>query len=78
MAKATTVAALMRDWRKARPVSELMREWRTVAGLSTSEAGERIGLSGRTVEQIEQGRRRDGDVLTALALQALIAEARGD
>lgn len=55
----------------------LMREWRTITGLSASDAGARLGLSGRTIEDIEQGRSRAGDVLAQLGLQKLIEEAKG-
>lgn len=53
-------------------VADLMREWRNVAGLSTEQAGARVGLSARAIEDIEQGRRRAGDELTALGLKKLI------
>ena len=59
-----------------RTVAELMREWRRVAGLSTSAAGERLGLSSRAIEDIEQGRRRAGDELTKIALKHLIQAAK--
>lgn len=36
-------------------VADLMRAWRRAAGLTTA-AGERLGLSARTIEDIEQGR----------------------
>ena len=57
-------------------VADLMRQWRAVAGLSTTEAGSRLGLSPRTIEDIEQGRRRTGDQLSMIALSALLTEAR--
>lgn len=41
------------------------------------DVGDRLGLSGRTIEDIEQGRSRAGDVLAQLGLQKLIEEARG-
>lgn len=53
-----------------------MKEWRSLRGLSTAEAGAKLGLSARSIEDIEQGRRRDGDVLTTIALAALIADAK--
>lgn len=54
-------------------VADLMREWRKLAGISNAVmAGERLGLSGRAIEDIEQGRRRDGDELTRLGLLRLI------
>lgn len=54
----------------------LMREWRRLACLSTAEAGERVGLTSRAIEDIEQGRRRAADVLTTIALRALIASVK--
>lgn len=53
-----------------------MKEWRRLLGLSTAEAGAKLGLSARSIEDIEQGRRRDGDVLTTIALAALINGAK--
>lgn len=52
----------------------LMRRWRQMAGLSTEQAGARLGLSPRSIENIEQGRARAGDELTRVALLALIAK----
>ena len=57
-------------------VADLMREWRAVAGLNTTEAGAIVGLSGRTISEIEQGRIRGGDALTAIALKKLIYDAK--
>jgi predicted transcriptional regulator len=54
--------------------ADLMRQWRAAAGLSTTEAGSRLGLSSRTIEDVEQGRRRAGDQLSMIALNALIRE----
>lgn len=48
-----------------------MRQWR--AGLSTTEAGELLGLSRRTIEGIEQGKRFK---LTKLLLVAMDAVRR--
>lgn len=62
--------------RPEKSVADLMRDWRRRTGLNTAEAGERLGLSGRAIEDIEQGRRRAGDVLTALALKNLIKTAK--
>ena len=42
--------------RKSASVADLMREWRKLAGLKTTAAGERLGLSARAIEDIEQGR----------------------
>ena len=53
-----------------------MREWRRLLEISTAEAGKKLGLSSRAIEDIEQGRRRAGDVLTTVALAALIADAK--
>jgi predicted transcriptional regulator len=56
-------------------VADLMREWRRLAGLNTAAAGERLRLSSRAIEDIEQGRRRVGDELARIALQKLIEDA---
>lgn len=56
--------------------AELMREWRRLTGLNTVGAGEELGLSSRSIEDIEQGRSRDGDALTQYGLEALIAQAK--
>lgn len=56
--------------------ADLMREWRTLAKLNTAAAGERLRMSGRSIEDIEQSRRRAGDVLTQIALEALIEAAK--
>jgi hypothetical protein len=53
-----------------------MREWRGLAGLNTAQAGERLGLSSRSIEDIEQGRRRADDRLTEIALRKLIEDAK--
>ena len=55
---------------------DLMREWRTLAGLNATEAGARLGLSGRAIEDIEQGRRRVDDELARIALNKLIDDAK--
>lgn len=57
-------------------VADLMRHWRTAASLTTAEAGERLGMSGRSIEDIEQGRRRDGDRLAEIALKKLIDDCK--
>lgn len=62
--------------RSEKPVADLMREWRAAAGLSTAQAGERVGLSRRTIEDIEQGRVRANDELTRLGLFFLIKNAK--
>ncbi len=59
-----------------RSVADLMREWRGLAGLNTAQAGERLGLSSRSIEDIEQGRRRADDRLTEIALRKLIEDAK--
>ena len=61
--------------RAIKTIAVLMREWRYVAGLSTVEAGKRLGLSGRTVEDIEQGRSRVDDEFARIALKKLIEDA---
>ena len=55
-------------------IARLMRDWRKAAGINTADAGARIGLSGRSIEQIEQGRRRASDELTRIALKKLLAD----
>lgn len=57
-------------------VADLMRTWRSLAGLSTAEAGARLGLTGRAIEDIEQGRRRADDELARIALKKLIADCK--
>jgi transcriptional regulator with XRE-family HTH domain len=52
-----------------------MRAWRAAAGLSTANAGERLGLSSRAIEDIEQGRRRAGDIMARIALEKLCTDA---
>jgi transcriptional regulator with XRE-family HTH domain len=61
---------------RTKPVADLMREWRKLAGLNTAAAGERLGLSSRAIEDIEQGRRRVDDELTRVALKKLIDDAK--
>ena len=56
-------------------IPDLMRTWRKLLGINTAAAGERLGLSGRTIEHIEQGRVRADDELTRIALQSLIADS---
>lgn len=58
--------------------ADLMREWRGLAGLNTASAGELLALSGRAIEDIEQGRRRADDELTRIALLSLIDAAKKD
>lgn len=55
-----------------------MRKWRRLLEINTAEAGKQLGLSPRSIEDIEQGRSRDGDVLTRVALDALIHDAAHD
>jgi predicted transcriptional regulator len=56
-------------------VAELMRTWRRLLDINTAEAGRQLGLSSRSIEDIEQGRTRVGDVLSRLALEALVHDA---
>jgi transcriptional regulator with XRE-family HTH domain len=62
--------------RADKPVADLMRQWREVAGLSRAEAGERLGLAPNAIRDIEQGLRRNGDVLSAWGLKKLIEDAK--
>jgi predicted transcriptional regulator len=55
--------------------AHLMRTWRKLLEINTTEAGECLGLSARSIEDIEQGRSRVDDVLTREGLFALIHEA---
>lgn len=55
--------------------ADLMKLWRRLREINTAEAGRRLGMSPRAIEDIEQGRRRAEDVLTRLALEALVHEA---
>lgn len=55
--------------------AELMKQWRRLLEINTAEAGKRLEMSPRAIEDIEQGRRRDGDVLTRIALESLIHDA---
>ena len=59
-----------------RTVAALMRERRRIRGYNTDMAGRELGMSGRSIECIEQGRRRADDRLTEIALRALIREAQ--
>ena len=60
----------------ATSVADLMREWRRLSGRSTAEAGARLGLSARAIEDIEQGRRRADDEMARIALKFLISRAK--
>jgi DNA-binding XRE family transcriptional regulator len=51
-----------------RELASLMRSWRRKARINTREAGERLGISPRTVENIEQGRGFSNPNLLVLAL----------
>lgn len=62
--------------RKIETAADLMREWRKLAGLNTAAAGERLGLSARAIEDIEQGRRRADDELSRLGLKKLIEDTK--
>lgn len=61
---------------RTKTVAQLMKDWRAAAGLNTAAAGERLGLSSRAIEDIEQGRRRADDELTRIALKKLIDDAK--
>ncbi len=62
--------------RPEKSVADLMREWRAVAGLTTAQAGERVGLSRRTIEDVEQGRIRVNDELTRAGLKYFLENAK--
>lgn len=59
-----------------RTVASLMKEVRQRYKLSTIQAGKLLGLSSRTIEDIEQGRRREDDTLTRIALECLIEHTK--
>lgn len=61
-----------------RTTASLMKQWRTIANINTTEAGRLLRLSKRTIEDIEQGRRRADDEVTRLALERLIKKAKED
>jgi len=52
-------------------LSDLMRAWRAARGLNTAETGQRLGMSPRTIEGIEQGRAFRYEKILRLALKAL-------
>lgn len=52
-------------------LAEQLRAWRRTAGLSTKEAGERLGISPRTIEGIEQGRPFRYERVLRLAIELL-------
>jgi ribosome-binding protein aMBF1 (putative translation factor) len=60
---------------REKSVADLMRSWRSAAGLSTEDAGKRLNLSRRTIEDIELGRSRADDMLARIALNKLIEDA---
>lgn len=49
--------------------ADRMRQFRQRFGLNTEAAGRVLGLTSRAIEDIEQGRRRDGDRVLMLALK---------
>jgi len=51
--------------------ADLMREWRALAGFTAKQAGLRLHVSERTIENIEQSRRREHDVFVRIALEKL-------
>jgi DNA-binding XRE family transcriptional regulator len=57
-------------------IADLMRKWRRLADLSTAVAGSKLGLSRRTIEDIELGRSRAGDTLTRYGLEMLISRVQ--
>lgn len=52
-------------------LAETIKAWRTRADISTREAAERLGMSRRTLEHIEQGRPYSNERLLRLAIEAL-------
>jgi len=57
-------------------LAAMMRQWRQSWALPTSEAGEWLGISGRTVENIEQGRAFGTPRTVALAISCLIRQKK--
>ena len=56
--------------KKALPLAETVREWRAARGLSAAQAAERLEISVRTLEGIEQGRPFRYEKILRLALNS--------
>jgi DNA-binding XRE family transcriptional regulator len=61
---------------REKSVADLMRQWRQAAGINSASAGQRLGLSARTIEDIEQGRTRVDDELSRLGLKKLLDDEK--
>lgn len=61
---------------RRKSVADLMRAWREHADMTTAEAGARLNLSRRTIEDIELGRSRADDELARIALEKLSTDAK--
>lgn len=59
-----------RKAREAAELAEIVKKWRSAADLTTSRAGQILGLSGRTIENIEQGRGFGHSKLLILAIHS--------
>jgi DNA-binding XRE family transcriptional regulator len=55
-------------------LAKLMRQWRQERGMSTGDAGDTLGLSPRTIENIEQGRGFNAARVLEIALLSLITK----
>jgi DNA-binding XRE family transcriptional regulator len=61
---------------KPQELAAMMRLFRERKSLTTAEAGEWLGVSGRTVENIEQGRAFGNPRTMALAISLLVTQKR--
>ncbi|MCA1404628.1 helix-turn-helix domain-containing protein [Ensifer sp. IC3342] len=52
-------------------LAETVKAWRERADISAREAAEKLGMSRRTLEHIEQGRPYSNERLLRLAIEAL-------
>lgn len=61
---------------KPKELATMLRLWRQSWALNTAEAGEWLGISGRTVENIEQGRAFGTPRTVALAIACLMLQKK--
>lgn len=55
---------------RLKPLAETLKEWRATRGLSAAAAAERLEISVRTLEGIEQGRPFRYEKILRLALES--------
>ena len=55
---------------RLKPLAETLKEWRATRGLSAAAAAERLEISVRTLEGIEQGREFRYEKILRLALNS--------